>query len=665
MDLKKIKLDSKLLKTTNTYIQKLNENDIFSVYDLLMNFPRGYEDRRQIKLVSQINPLDNINTVKGKIIKIISKKTLSRKIIIEIIIEDDAKKPIRAVFFGQKYLLQVLKENMVILLSGKIKYSQGEYVFSSPDYEILDTDKKIGEIIGIYKEIDSAKKYGVKISSKWQRNKIILLKKYFKYFSNLMPNDIIAQENLLDMNVALYKIHFPTKFDDIKIAKKTIGLNQVFVLLKKLIQKKEKYRKLGKKILQSLDLNPDIVKEFLDSLPFMLTDSQKICIYQMMQDLEKDYPMTRLLQGDVGSGKTIVVLTIIYYILKLVPDAQIAFMVPTEILAKQHFETIKKFFNQFDINIELLIGSKKKLEKDEIAKRLKTGDINLVVGTHALIQENISFKKLFFVVVDEQHRFGVMQRQKLASFGYPHILHMTATPIPRTLALTLYGDQDISIINQMPAGRKPIYTKVIRLNQRDDIYRFVVSEIQKGRQAYVICPLIEESEKLVVKSAEEEFKRLKENVFQNISIDLIHGKKKTNEKDEIMKRFYNNEISILVSTSVIEVGIDVKNASIMIIESAERFGLAQLHQFRGRIGRGKHKSYCFLFQTDEDKNINERLKAMEKYIDGFYLAEIDMKMRGFGEIYGTMQSGYSDLEFISELDIKDIIKVKKYIEKGE
>lgn len=417
-----------------------------------------------------------------------------------------------------------------------------------------------------------------------------------------------------------------------------------------------------------IPLNSDLMKNLIESLPFSLTNKQKIVIFQILKDMELPFAMSRMLQGDVGTGKTVVALLVaIHAILecrKMGKNFQVAIMAPTEILARQHFLGNDSWLASLEISCDLLVGSLSVKQKKEAKMRLKNGQTNIIFGTHALIQDDIFFQNLGFVVVDEQHRFGVEQRNFLEKYisqgnNIAHTLNMSATPIPRSLALTLYGDQDISVLNEYPAGRKPIFTRVVRENQREEIYLFIEEEVKNGRQVYWISPLVEESEALEIASATETFSLL-EAIFPNFRIGLIHGKMSGKEKDAVMQEFYDNTIQILSSTSVVEVGVNNPNATIICIEAAERFGLSQLHQFRGRVGRGEHQSYCYLFTTKEYKS--ERLRAMESTNDGFELAEIDLELRGPGEVYGVRQSGVPDLKFADIKDANFIAEVREDIE---
>lgn len=461
---------------------------------------------------------------------------------------------------------------------------------------------------------------------------------------------------------------------DFERAKAELGYAELFHFQKKGIEKKYSLRSSSTGIAPKIPMDTELMKNLIENLPFSLTNKQKIVIFQILKDIESDHAMSRMLQGDVGTGKTIVALLVaihaIFGMRKMGVEAQVAIMAPTEILARQHFLGNENWLFELGISADLLVGSLTAKQKNEAKNRLASGQTNIIFGTHALIQEGVKFANLVFVVVDEQHRFGVEQRKMLEEYNsltsetglgarWPHTLNMSATPIPRSLALTLYGDQDISVLNEYPVGRKPIHTKVVRENQREEIYRFIEEEVRNGRQVYWISPLVEESETLDVASATQTFELL-ELVFPDFQIGLIHGKMNGKEKDAIMQDFYENTIQILSSTSVVEVGVNNPNATIICIEAAERFGLSQLHQFRGRVGRGEHQSYCYLFTTKEYKS--ERLRAMEATNDGFELAEIDLELRGPGEVYGVRQSGVPDMKFADLRDVDMIASVREDIE---
>ena len=399
-----------------------------------------------------------------------------------------------------------------------------------------------------------------------------------------------------------------------------------------------------------MDMDLYDIEDFLNILPFKLTNAQLRAIAEVQDDLSKDRSMSRLLEGDVGAGKTLVAAASIFIAVK--SGFQALIMAPTEILANQHYKGFVKLMTQFGMNIQVLTGSLTAKQKEQVKIGLKNGLIDVVVGTHAIIQDSVEFRNLGLAVIDEQHRFGVNQRAFLKKFGKPHVLAMTATPIPRTLALTIYGDQDLSILDEKPAGRKEIITRLVPESKRQESYYWIESQVKAGRQAFVICPLVEDSDVIESKSVVSEYDRLREVVFPNLKVGLVHGKMKQNEKDQVMLDFRDKKYDILVATTVIEVGIDIPNSSIIVIEDADRFGLAQLHQLRGRVGRGEHQSYCFLFVKSRSENTRTRMKAMCDHSDGFKLSEIDLELRGPGEVFGTRQSGIPDLKMASLSDTK-------------
>jgi len=472
-----------------------------------------------------------------------------------------------------------------------------------------------------------------------------------------MPEEIIKAEKLMDLPTAVKNIHFPENDELLKSARERLSFDELFLLQLKVLTKKKQWQKISSKEEKSMTTKKETLKKFTDSLSFDLTNAQKQTVKEILEDLEKPFPMHRLLQGDVGSGKTIV--AIIAALNTIYNGHQVVLMAPTEILAKQHYQSFLKFLKEHSLNIQFIAGSTSTGQKKEVIKQMKTGTCDIVIGTHALIQDQIGFKNLGLAIIDEQHRFGVKQRAKLKEIGKsPHLLSLSATPIPRTLAITVYGDQDLSIIDEMPPGRQRIITRIVPEEKRQDAYRWIEDQVRKGRQTFVICPLIDESDFLEVKSVLQEYERLSEHIFKDLSVGLLHGRLKQEEKDQIMEDFNENKTNILVSTSVIEVGIDVPNATIMIIEGTERFGLAQLHQFRGRVGRGEHQSYCFLFTDKLATDGLKRLKAMEKHHSGFKLAEIDLEIRGPGEIYGVRQSGIPDLKMASLTDSELIARAR-------
>jgi ATP-dependent DNA helicase RecG len=487
-----------------------------------------------------------------------------------------------------------------------------------------------------------------------------------------LPSEVKKQFQLIDLAQAIEQIHFPNNLSLAQKARQRLAFDELFLIQLSTLQQKQK---LAQEQAPNIPFNQKLIKSFVKSLPFKLTNDQRLAAWEIFQDLAKNRPMNRLLNGDVGSGKTIV--AIMAALETAQAGYQVALMAPTEVLAKQHFQTLKDFLKKSKLKIGLLTSSEvqtfvrsptpkthKKITRPQLKKQVAQGKIDILVGTHALIQEKLSFHNLALAIIDEQHRFGVAQRAALQRKIYqiedglstiPHLLSMTATPIPRTLALTIYGDLDISLIKELPKGRQKIITKIIAPAGRQKAYHFIKKQIKQKKQVFVICPLINESEKLEVKSVTQEYEKLSQEIFPQFKIAMLHGKLKSKEKEEIMKNFKQGKIDILVSTSVIEVGIDIPNATVMMIEGADRFGLAQLHQFRGRIGRGTDQSYCFLFTDSTAKKTHQRLKAILAAKDGFELAEKDLKIRGPGDFTGIRQWGLPDLAMASLEDL-DLIK---------
>ncbi len=640
-------LQSKLssqIRTTKNHLTKLQSLGIETVKDLLLYFPRVYEDRSFFTSISNLRT-DEINNIKGIISHIFFKKTKTGKSLLKAIISDKTGSA-EVVWFNQPYLQRVLKNGQEVVLSGKAKFSLGKISLQSPSFEPVKKElTHIGRIVPVYHETEG-------ITSKWLREKIKpLLKEWKNQFVEYLPEAIIQNYNLIPYSKAIEIVHFPNDEKELEKAKKRLSFDELFLLQLKALQKKWHWQHIADHEKKEIIFNQEI-EGFIKELPYELTTAQRQSLTEIIEDLNKPYPMSRLLQGDVGSGKTVVAAIAALNTLKA--GYQVAIMAPTEILAKQHYLTIYKLLKNHNFNIQFIAGSTPDSLKTEISHNLQIGTVDIVIGTHALIQENIGFKKLGLAIIDEQHRFGVKQREILKTHHSPHLLSLSATPIPRTLAMTIYGDQDLSIIDEMPKGRQQIVTRIVPENKRTDAYRWIEDQIQKGRQAFIICPLIDESDVLEVKSAIQEFEYLQEHIFPNLKLGLLHGKMKAKDKEEVMNLFSLNKINVLVSTSVIEVGIDVPNASIMVIEGSERFGLSQLHQFRGRVGRGSHQSYCFLFTKSSSEDSRQRLQAMVQYSSGFKLAEIDLSLRGPGEIYGVRQSGIPDLKMASLTDSETI-----------
>ncbi|MBT6142966.1 ATP-dependent DNA helicase RecG, partial [bacterium] len=512
-----------------------------------------------------------------------------------------------------------------------------------------------GRVVPVYHE-------NSKINSKWLREKIQPLLYLTNMIEDPLPEEIKSDNKLMTLGEAVNQVHFPDSQEDLLKARKRLGFDEMFAIQLGVLNRKLEFQQDTQEVSKLVEVDYDLIEEFKSKLPFKLTSAQLRTIKEILQDISSPRIMNRLLEGDVGAGKTLVACICLLVVIK--SGYQGVFMAPTEILAKQHYKNLIKTLQPFGINIQLLTGSLTKKQKQLVASGLATKTVDLVVGTHAVIQAGIEFANLGLAVVDEQHRFGVNQRSVFKKFGQPHMLSMTATPIPRTLALTLYGDQELSILDEKPIGRSPIITRCVPGSKRKEAYLWVEDQLSKGRQAFVVCPLIDPSEAIAAKSVVEEYERLRDVVFPNRRVGLVHGRLKQDQKDDMMLQFKNHELDILVATTVIEVGIDIPNASIMVIEACERFGLAQLHQLRGRVGRGVHQSYCFLFPETSSQTTRKRMQAMVQYDDGFKLSEIDLELRGPGEVYGVRQSGIPDLKMASLADtklVKAAAKAAEYV----
>lgn len=642
---------SRVLRTTSRHLQKLDSLGVKTVKDFLLYFPRTYNDTSEFTKIVDLTT-DQVHTIKGKLTNLFNMRTKHGKKITRGIFTDETGS-IEVIWFNQPHLTRMLPRKSEITLTGKAKYSMGKMSLQSPTYEVIkEYEEQIhtGRIVPVYHETEG-------ITSKWMREKLKpLIDNWLELFPEYMPEEVIQEHDFLPYSEAIKNAHFPENESQLSEARDRLAFDELFLLQLKVLQKKWHWQNIKKGEAKEIPINKEAIKAGIESLPFELTKAQKRTLKEILEDLEKPFPMSRLIQGDVGSGKTVVAALVALN--TVMGGHQVAIMAPTEILAKQHYQTFLSTLKDFSLNIQFIAGSSTKKQKEEVIRQMKTGTVDIMIGTHSLIQEGIGFKSLGLAIIDEQHRFGVKQREILKSYGSPHLLNMTATPIPRTLAITIYGDQDLSIIDELPAGRQEITTRVVPENKRQDAYRWIEDQVKKGRQAFIICPLIDESDVLEVKSVLQEFAFLADHIFPELELGLLHGKLKQEDKDKVMEDFKDNKLQILVSTSVIEVGIDVPNATIMLIEGSERFGLSQLHQFRGRVGRGEHKSYCFLFTNATSEEGTQRMKAMEKHTSGFKLAEIDLELRGPGEVYGIRQSGIPDLKMASLTDSEMIEKAR-------
>ena len=669
----------KIPKIGFIYQKRLKKLGIKTIKDLLFHLPHRYEDFSNIIKISEIKPNEPC-CIQGKILEIKSSKTWRKRMILTQGIVADKTGAIKIIWFNRPYLIRVLKKQDLVCLAGKAVIGDDGLYLSNPTYEKISKNRSLthtGRIIPVYPETE-------RLSSRWLRYIIKpLLIELKNKIHETVPEKIRKKHNLLGLKTALWQVHFPDSIALADKAKQRFSFEELFLI--EILVLKERIKLTQKKAYQ-ISFNLPLIKKFVASLSFKLTDTQRKSAWQILKDLEKPRPMNRLLEGDVGSGKTVVAAMAVLNTMKA--GYQVAFMAPTEILSKQHFQEVSRLLKGFNFNIGLLTGKEdkfvsKKLKNDvieisrqKLLEKALEGQIDLLIGTHALIQDKVKFKNLGLVILDEQHRFGVEQRAKLCKSQrqqekiIPHLLSMTATPIPRTLALTLYGDLDLSLITELPKGRKKIKTSVVEPEERKKIYSFIKKEVKKGRQVFVICPRIEAGDKekkaknkendilswAEVKAVKEEYEKLSKNIFPNLKVEMLYGKMTPKEKEKIIRDFKGKRIDISVSTSVVEVGIDVPNATIMMIEGSERFGLAQLHQFRGRVGRSKLQSFCFLFTDSPAKKTQRRLKALLDSEDGFKLAEKDLEIRGPGDFSGTRQWGIPDLVMSS---LKDIFLVEK------
>lgn len=638
---------------------KFNKLGIHTIADLISYYPKYYEDYSKITDIAKLKT--GKHTIKAKINQV-SGRYVRRGMHITEAIASDETGSARLIWFNQPYRAKAIISNKYYLISGDFELRYQKFAMQNPSCELEgDLPVNSGRILPKYRETKGLKSNQIR---KVIKNILPLINST----QETLPGWIIKSNKLISRSKALYLIHYPKLNKDIEAAKARLGFEEVFELtLSALIIKQLNSTEKALKI--KFDLN--LAKDFIGHLPFKLTDDQRRVLWSIYKDLEKDIPMNRLLEGDVGSGKTVV--ATMAALMSLKQGYQVALMAPTEILAKQHADTIHSLLKPLGMEdrVGLLIGKMSSKSKAISHSQIKSGNMQFIIGTHALIQEKVDIKKLSLIIIDEQHRFGVEQRKKLiAKAGHmPHVLTMTATPIPRSLTLTLYGEMDVSLIKQKPENRKPIITEICSPNSRDAVYDKIITQLKAGRQAFVVCPLILDSEVLKgLRSAEVVYKELKQGYFKDWRVGLLHGKQKTDEKSSIMQDFIDKKLDILVSTTVIEVGVDVPNANVMLIENADRFGLAQLHQLRGRIGRGEHQSHCYLMQTDSQAP-TRRLRAIEGTNDGFKLSELDLDIRGPGAIYGTAQHGALDLSIAKLTDVELIATArntaKQFIEREE
>ncbi|WGT66795.1 ATP-dependent DNA helicase RecG [cyanobacterium endosymbiont of Epithemia clementina EcSB] len=663
-DPRKITLEQSLSTLAEVGYKKgelLKRLGLFTVKDILFYYPRDYIDYARQMRISHLNPGETV-TIVGSVRKCncFTSPKNKKLSIFELIVQDNSGQiKLNRFFTGTRFTNRSWQEKQkllyplgsIIAASGLVKKSKYGVTLDNPEIEVLDSfvtniaSPKVGRILPIYPLKEG-------IDADLIRKVIVSCLGAIEQIRDPLPVALRNQYGLIKLKEAITNIHFPQTTDLLTHARRRLVFDEFFYLQVGFLQRRQEQ----KQIKNSAIFVPEgkLIEDFNKLLPFTLTNAQKRVINEVLEDLNSSTPMNRLVQGDVGAGKTIVA---VFSILAAIQSGyQAALMAPTEVLAKQHYRKLVSWFNLLYLPVELLTGSTRIAKKREIYSQLKTGELPLLVGTHALIQDKVIFQRLGLVVIDEQHRFGVHQRAKLLAKGRsPHVLTMTATPIPRTLSLTLHGDLDVSQINELPPGRQPIQTTVLISKERTKAYNLIRREVAQGRQAYIIFPMIEESENLDIRAAVEEHKKISETIFPKLNIGLLHGRMSSVEKDEVLTNFRDDKNQIIISTTVIEVGVDVPNATVMLIENAERFGLSQLHQLRGRVGRGSHKSYCLLISNSKTPDARQRLSVLEQSQDGFFISEMDLRFRGPGSVLGTRQSGLPDFALASLVEDQEIL----------
>jgi ATP-dependent DNA helicase RecG len=652
-----------------TYLEAiaLRKKDLFlklgiqTIRDLLFYYPRDHLDYARQVNIKDLNAGETV-TIIGKVKKVSCFNSPKNKklTILSLTIQDRTGEiKINRFYAGNFYSNRGWQEKMkrmyplyaLVAASGLVKENKYGLTLDNPEFEVLDSEAdninsfKIGRLLPVYPLTDG-------IPADVIRKAVQAAMITIKQINDPLPTILKQQYSLIDLQKAIAHIHYPENQQQLIEARRRLIFDEFFYLQLGFLERKQQEK--ANRVAVSFAPQGKLIEQFQQILPFSLTNAQQRVIQEIEQDLQSSSAMNRLVQGDVGSGKTIVAVFAILTALQ--SGYQAALMAPTEVLAEQHYRKIVNWFNQLYLPVELLTGSTKTAKRREIHSQLQSGELPLLIGTHALIQDPVQFRKLGLVVIDEQHRFGVHQRGRLLSKGEaPHVLSMTATPIPRTLALTLHGDLDVSQIDELPPGRQEIQTMVKTSKERTQVYELIKREVAKGRQAYVIFPLVEESEKLDVKAAVAEHKKFSEKIFPDFNVGLLHGRMSSEEKDRALNAFRDNETQIIVSTTVIEVGVDVPNATVILIENAERFGLSQLHQLRGRVGRGSHKSFCILITGGKNPDGIQRLQVLEQSTDGFFISEMDLNLRGPGEVLGSRQSGLPDFALASLVEDQDVL----------
>ena len=626
--------------------QQLEKLGVSTVGDLLYLLPRRYDDYSALKTIDQLQYGEEI-TIVVNLWDIKSRKTRGGNLTLIEAVFSDGTGTLQVTWFNQDWLRDRLRPGQVYRLSGKVEVFMGRHVMNSPQWESADKQAlSTGRIVPVYPLTEG-------ISAPWMRRTMSqTVSAWASVVSDPLPQSVRERVGLLDLARAIDQIHFPDNHELLAAAQRRLAFDEFFLIQLGALRQRATWQSQPGRALQD---ESDWLNTFRAALPYQLTAAQERVLQEIVQDIGQPRPMSRLLQGDVGSGKTVVAAAAMWLAAR--NGMQAALMAPTQILAEQHYRNLSQLFSSLpgSIRVALLTGNLKASEKESVRQAVAAGEVQIVIGTVAIIQEDVAFRDLALAVVDEQHRFGVEQRTALRQKGYvPHVLVMSATPIPRTLALTLYGDLDISTLDEMPPGRQSIKTRWIKPSERERAYTFIRKQIEQGRQTYIIYPLIEESEALQVKAAVNEYERLQKEIFPDLRLGLLHGRLKGQEKDEGMRAFSQGDLDILVSTAVVEVGIDVPNATVMMIEGAERFGLSQLHQFRGRVGRGEHPSYCILATETASGEKVEQLRVLEESLDGFVIAQKDLELRGPGDFIGTRQSGLPELRAAKLSDVRGL-----------
>lgn len=626
--------------------EQFSLSGLHTVHDLIYFLPRRHEDFSHVTGIADITP--GKRTIQATCESVVTRNVRRGMRVTTATLADGTGK-LQAVWFNQAYRSTQLKDSkQEFYFSGDFEFNYNKYQLTNPSVEkVSDMPVQTDRLLPVYRSVKGLK-------SQLVRKILSEIRPLITMLPETLPQTVVTKNGLMSIADALLGVHFPKTPDDVERSLERLAFEELFELLLA-----SQLNKQANATLESwpIPFEQTVVKQFVASLPFQLTAAQKLATWDILQDFEKPQPMNRLLQGDVGAGKTVVAATVARQAISA--GLQVALLAPTEILASQHARTIANLLEPYDITVAFLAGSVSAKSRKPMLEGLKNGTVDVVVGTHALLEPSVQFNKLGLVVIDEQHRFGVNQRQRLLekSLHMPHLLAMTATPIPRSLALTVYGELDVSVINEKPANRLPIITKIWSPVSRKTLYADIDAQLASGRQAYVVCRLIDENPANEAKSVEAEYRKLQNSVFGHRRIGLLHGRMKPAEKEDVMRRFLAHELDILVSTTVVEVGVDVPNATAMLIEDADQYGLSQLHQLRGRVGRSSHQSYCYLL-TSDTKKPSERLREVERSNDGFYLAEVDLKLRGPGEIYGRAQHGSLNLQVASLADTKLIARAQ-------